>query len=121
MRRNPDRDEHSPLQPPRTTAAGAALVPGGPAAASGSRGTSMGKWQLTLMAIGTILATVAIIWLGSAGTGHSGAAGTISAERKNGDQSYEGNAPPALETNSRFIERARAIEAGFKAAFLFHR
>jgi adenylate kinase family enzyme len=80
----------------------------------------MGKWQLTLTAVATLLAAMLFIWLGSSGTGYSTAAQAISTEHKNAEASYDNHAARAMDANRQFIERARAIEAGFKAAFLFH-
>jgi len=121
MKRNSDRHERSPNQRTKTTLAGLALVPGGPAAAHRARGVPMSKWQLVLMALGTLLAAMVIIWLGSGGIGYSTASHAISAERKNAEASHDDSDPRAMEANRQFMERARAIEAGFKAAFLFHR
>jgi len=120
MKRNPDRHERPPQQRTKTTLASAALAHAGPAAARRWRLASMSKWQLTLMGVVTLLAAMLIIWLGSGGTGYSTAAQAISTEHKNADESYDNHAPRAMEANRQFMERARAIEAGFKAAFLFH-
>lgn len=94
MKRNPYRHERSPHQR---------------------------KWPLMLTGVGTLLAAMLLIWLGSPGIGYSSASHGVSMERKNAEESYDHNAPRAMDANSHFIERARAFEAGFKAAFLFHR
>jgi hypothetical protein len=120
MKRNPDRHERSPHQRTRTTLAGVALAHAGPAAARRSGLASMSKWQLTLTGAATLLTALMGIWLGSVGTGYSPAGGAISIERKNAEASRDDEDPRAMEANRRYVERARAIEAGFKAAFLFH-
>jgi len=81
----------------------------------------MSKWHLTLMGVGAVLAAMVTVWLGSGGISYSAATHAVSTERKDAEESYDNNDPRAIEADRHFIERARAIEAGFKAAFLFHK
>lgn len=120
MRRNPYRHERSPSRRTKTTLTGPAFALVGSAAARRSRGASLRKWPLTLMGVGTVLGAMVIIWLGSGGMSYSTATHAISMERKNAEESYDNHDPRAMEANRNFMERARAIETGFKAAFLFH-
>lgn len=121
MKRNPDRHERSPHRRTRTIPAGLALAHVGPAAAQRSRVASMNRWQLTLAGVGAALAAMLVIWIGAEGITYSTATPAISVERGNADESYGNNTPRAMEANRQFMERARAMEAGFKAAFWFHR
>jgi hypothetical protein len=121
MKRNPDRHERPLQQRTKTTLAGPALVHVGSGAATRPPVAAMSKWQMALMGVGTLLAAMLIIWLGSGSIGYSSASRAISMERRNTQASRDDNDPRAMEANRQFMERARAMEAGFKAAFLFHR
>jgi len=77
--------------------------------------------RTTLAGFATLLAALLTIWLGFGGVASMPAGGAISMERKHADASRDNNNPRAMEADSHFMERARAFEAGFKAAFLFRR
>ena len=81
----------------------------------------MSKWQLALMSMGGALGILIIVWLAWGGIGYSTATHAISFERQDTERSYGDGDPQVMEANIYFIERARAIEAGFKAAFPFHK
>lgn len=83
--------------------------------------TSMSKWQIALMGTSGILGILIIAWLVWGGVSYSTATHAVAIERKDAEKSYDNNDQQVIEANSYFIERARAIEAGFKAAFLFHK
>ena len=80
----------------------------------------MSKLQLALIGTGGVLGILIIVWLAWGGMSYSTATDTITIERSIADK-YRANNDPHLIDNMHFIERARAIETGFKAAFLFHR
>ena len=80
----------------------------------------MTKLQFALIGTGGVLGILIILWLAWGGMRYSTATDTITMERSIADKSHGNNDQNLIEDNMYFIERARAIEAGFKAAFLFH-
>ena len=80
----------------------------------------MTRRHVALMAMGGVLGMVMIAWLAWGGISHSTATQVLSAEVKLAEKSRGKDDQQSLDANSHFIERARAIEAGFKAAFPFH-
>ena len=93
MKRHPARHERLPHQRTRTTLAGLA----------------------------TLLAALVAVWLSAGGTAYAPTGGALSTERKTVEASHDDSSPQVIEANRLFMERARAMEAGFKAAFLFNR
>lgn len=81
----------------------------------------MSKWPLALMSMGGALGILTIVWIAWGGIGYPTTTHAISFERKETGRSHGAGDPQVTEANIHFIERARAIEAGFKAAFPFHK
>ena len=81
--------------------------------------TSTSKRRLALMGLAGLLAMLAIAWFAWGGNSYPTPSRAISAERQDAEKSQDD--PRVIEANMTFVERARALEAGFKAAFLFHK
>ncbi|MDD5175378.1 MAG: hypothetical protein PHQ05_02995 [Sterolibacterium sp.] len=80
----------------------------------------MSKWQHVLMGMGWILSIMTIAWFVWLGISYSTNTNAISSERKHIEKAYDKSDQQAKEADLCFIDRARATEAGFKAAFPFH-
>lgn len=79
----------------------------------------MMKWQHLLVSTGGILSILIVAWLVWDGIGYSGATHVLSAEPKYGAMEDDRTGQQAADADKHFVDRARALEAGFKAAFPF--
>lgn len=77
--------------------------------------------KMLRLCMGGVLGIMIVAWLVWASVGYSVATHAMSSHAKDTEKAYGNNDPQVMEANLHFIERARAIEASFKAAFLFHK
>ena len=83
--------------------------------------TMMTKWRLALMGMGGVLGILMIAWLAWGSISYSTTTHALSPEAKLAEKSHDNRDQQVMDANSYYIERARAMEAGFKAAFPFHK
>lgn len=79
----------------------------------------MNKWRLALMSMGWILGIMVIVWLVYSGISHTTLA--IPLQHEHFEMSHDKNDQQKTQADIYFLERARATEAGFKAALPLHK